>query len=186
MRRRTALFIVTIPFLLVLGWAAAGTALAGGGCHGEDEATTTEGSSSVVRLQGCTFGPTITRVPVGTEVRWVNVAGQTHDVVGRRFEWGSEALDNGQSFAHRFSAAGIYPYSCSFHPGMAGIVVVGGPASADANDIQAAAAIEPASPTEASDGSAMPAIAIGAIGLAGGLVIGAVGMRLVTRRDPAA
>jgi len=132
MRRRTALFIVTIPFLLVLGWAAAGTALAGGGCHGEDEATTTEGSSSVVRLQGCTFGPTITRVPVGTEVRWVNVAGQTHDVVGRRFEWGSEALDNGQSFTHRFATAGIYPYSCSFHPGMAGIVVVGGPASADA------------------------------------------------------
>jgi len=185
MRRRTALFIVTIPFLLVLGWAAAGTALAGGGCHGEDEATATEGSSSVVRLQGCTFGPTITRVPVGTEVRWVNVAGQTHDVVGRRFEWGSEALDNGQSFAHRFSAAGVYPYSCSFHPGMAGIVVVGGPASADANDIQAAAAIEPASSTDPADGSAVPAIAIGAIGLLGGLVIGAVGMRLVTRRGPA-
>ena len=68
MRRRTALFLATVPFLLVLGWAAAGTALAGGGCHGEEEATTTEGSSSVVRLQGCTFGPTITRVPVGTEV----------------------------------------------------------------------------------------------------------------------
>jgi hypothetical protein len=68
---------------------------------------------------------------------------------------------------------------------MAGIVVVGGPASANGNDIQAAAAIEPASSTETSDGSAMPALAVGAIGLAGGLVIGAVGMRLVTRRGPA-
>jgi len=46
MRRRTALFLAAIPFLLVLGWAAAGTALAGGGCHGEDEATTTEASRS--------------------------------------------------------------------------------------------------------------------------------------------
>jgi plastocyanin len=185
MRRRTALFLATVPFLLVLGWAAAGTALAGGGCHGEDEATATEGSSSVVRLQGCTFGPTITRVPVGTEVRWVNVAGQTHDVVGRRFEWGSEALDNGQSFTHRFATAGIYPYSCSFHPGMAGIVVVGGPTTADANDFEAAAALEPASPTRSSDGSVMPAVAVGAVGLVGGLVIGAVGMRLVSRRDEA-
>ena len=184
MRRRTALFLATVPFLLLLGWAAAGTVLAGGGCHGEDEVTATEGSSSIVRLQGCTFGPAITRVAVGTEVKWINVAGQTHDVVGRRFDWGSEALDNGQSFTHRFTAAGLYPYSCSFHPGMAGIVVVGGPATADANDVQAAAAVEPATPTQ-SDGSVMPAVAVGAIGLLGGLVIGAVGMRLVTRRDEA-
>src|SRR6476659_9089453 len=64
MRRRTAFFLATVPFLLLLGWAAAGTVLAGGGCHGEDEVTATEGSSSVVRRQGCTFGPAITRVAV--------------------------------------------------------------------------------------------------------------------------
>lgn len=185
MRRRTAV-LITLPFLLVLCWAAAGTALAGGGCHGEDEATATDGSSAVVRLEGCTFGPTIARVPVGTEVRWVNVAGQVHDVVGRRFEWGSDALENGQSFTHRFATAGIYPYSCSFHPGMAGMVVVGGPAAANVTDIQAAAAVEPAGPEPASDGSTIPALAAGAVGLLGGVAIGVVGMRLATRRGSAA
>lgn len=185
MRRRLALFLITVPVLLLIGWAAAGAALAGGGCHGEDEAAAVEGATATVTLTGCTFGPAITRVAAGTEVKWINAAGQTHDVVGRRYAWGSEALENGQSFSHRFAAAGLYPYSCSFHPGMAGVVVVGTTQASPAG-IQAAAAIEAADgPTSSADGT-IPAAAAAVLGLVGGLVVAGVGMRLMARRDTTA
>jgi plastocyanin len=186
MRRRTALFLGTVPFLLLLGWAAAGTVLAGGGCHQQVEATPSDASATVVKLDGCTFAPTVARVPVGAEVKWINAAGQVHDVVGRRFEWGSQALENGQSYTHRFATAGIYPYSCSFHPGMAGIVVVGGPTAAV--DAQLASDVQtPTSDAAATDGNSMVAIlAVGGIGLLAGILIGGLGARAMTRRDGAA
>jgi plastocyanin len=186
MRRRTALFLITVPFLLVLGWAAAGSALAGGGCHQEVEASATEASAATtVKLDGCTFAPTITRVPVGTEIKWINVTDGVHDVVGRKFEWSSQALERGQTYAHTFAKPGVYPYSCSFHPGMAGMVVVGSPATADTADIQQAAAVEPVNTGSSSDGSAVPLVAAGAVGLLGGLALGAVGMRAFARREEA-
>ena len=187
MRRRTALFLLTIPFLLVLGWAATGTVLAGGGCHQETEASATEASATTtVKLDGCTFAPTITRVPVGTAITWINTTDGVHDVVGRKFEWSSQPLERGATYARAFAKPGVYPYSCSFHPGMAGIVVVGSPATAEAADIQQAAAIEPVDSGSSSDGSAVPLLAAGAVGLLGGLALGAVGVRAFGRRDEAA
>jgi plastocyanin len=179
MRRRTALFLIVLPFLLVLGWAAAGSALAGGGCHKQVEAYASEASgATTIKLDGCTFAPSITRVPVGTEVKWVNAADQVHDVVGRKFEWGSEALANGQSFTHRFATAGVYPYSCSFHPGMAGMVVVGAPTA----DVQLTSDVQaPTTEPTASDtaGSMVPIAAAGGLGLLGGLLLGGL---IVSRR----
>ena len=87
----------------------------------------TEASSSVVRIDGCTFGPTVTRVPAGTEVTFLNTSTSPYDVTGRMGEWGSETLDVGQRYAHQFATAGVYAYSCSLHPRMAGVVVAGSP-----------------------------------------------------------
>ncbi len=109
--------------LLAATAVAAPAVLAGGGCHAAAETIPAEGSSVTVRLEGCTFVPTITRVPVGAEVRFVNTSFGQHDITGRMYAWGSELLDSGESYAHRFMAAGLYPYSCSLHPGMAGVVV---------------------------------------------------------------
>jgi hypothetical protein len=40
--------------------------------------------------------------------------------------WGSfEQLRPGDRTAYRFSEPGVYPYVCSWHPGMVGAVVVG-------------------------------------------------------------
>ena len=182
MRRQIALFLIAVPFLLLLGWAAAGGVLAGGGCHQQVEASATEASgATVVKLDGCTFAPSITRVPVGTEVKWINAAGQVHDVVGRRFEWSSQALEDGQSYTHRFAKAGIYPYSCSFHPGMAGMVIVGGPtAAADtqlASDVQAPAADPATGSTEST--ALLPIVAAGGLGLLAGVLVGGA---IVSRR----
>lgn len=100
----------------------AGSASAGGGCH----RPTTEGSSQVVSLVNACFDQTITRVPVGTRVTWVNKDPLAHVVVGQGFHWGTEAqLQQGDRFSTIFRVAGIHPYTCWLHPGMNGAVVVG-------------------------------------------------------------
>ena len=168
MRRNVTLFI----------WAAAGAALAGGGCHGGELTTATEGSATVVKIDGCTFAPTVTRVPVGAEITFLNTSGGPHDVTGRNREWGTASLDVGASYVTRFRSAGVYPYSCSLHPGMAGVVVVGAPVAADAADTADAADITPVSATApaapvSGDNSPVPYLAAGGLGLLAGLGVGA-------------
>ena len=178
MRRRIALLLAALPLILALGWAAAGAVLAGGGCHAQVEAIPSEDAVQTVKLDGCTFAPTITRVPVGSEVRWINATGQAHDVTGRKYEWGSDQLNDGQSFTHRFTRAGLYPYSCSLHPGMAGVVVVGSSVAADVPDTAPVSATAPVTPAPA-ENSTVPYLAAGGIGLLAGLGVGAA---LVARR----
>lgn len=181
MRRTIKVSLALLPFILVLGWAAAGVALAGGGCHGGEGVAPAEGTATVVKIDGCTFAPTVTRVAVGTQVQFLNTSPQIHDVTGQNGEWRSDTLQSGQSFAFRFARAGIYPYSCSLHPGMAGVVAVGASVGAnDAVDSAPVSATVPAAPTAAGD-STLPILAAGGFGiLAGALVAGAV----VSRRRP--
>jgi plastocyanin len=175
--RRLVRFLLLTPFLLLIAFAAAGSPVAaGGGCHGGEGAVATEATSSVVRIDGCTFGPTVTRVPVGTEVTFLNTSMSPHDVTGRMGEWGSKTLEVGQRFAHRFGAAGVYAYSCSLHPGMAGVVVAGSPDMALASDVLPASS-EPATTV---DGGIQPLPTLAAGGI--GLLIGVLGMAAVRRR----
>jgi plastocyanin len=191
MRRAVTLSIALVPFVLVLGWAAAGVVLAGGGCHEGIGATPTEGNATVVKIDGCTFAPTVTRVPLGTQVQFLNSSPQFHDVTGRNGEWGSGTLQDGQSFALRFGVTGLYPYSCSLHPGMAGVVIVGSPiaaaaqpavaATAETEPVSATAPAAPAAPTSA-DTSPIPYAAGGDLGLLAGVGLGAA---ITRRRRPA-
>jgi plastocyanin len=177
--RHIRLLIASIPLIMLLGLAAAGVATAGGGCHQVDQAVATEASSTVVKIDGCSFAPTITRVPVGTEVTFLNSSPTYHDVTGRSNAWASAVLESGASYAHRFDAAGAYPYSCSLHPGMAGVVVVGGSDVGLVSDVQAAPT-EPTPTGAASVDMTLPVVAAGGLGvLAGALVAGS----LVSRRQ---
>jgi plastocyanin len=175
MRRRLLVSIATLPFLVLLGLAVAGGATAGGGCHGGTGATASTASSTVVRIDGCTFQPTVNQVPVGVLVTFLNTSGGPHDVTGGSGGWRSPMLDGGASYTHRFTESGVYPYSCSLHPGMAGVVVVGPTDVALASDVQAA----PAPPAPAADGGSPVPVAL-AGGL--GLVAGALGAGLLLHR----
>src|SRR5215216_2481690 len=80
---------------------------AGGGCHGLDGSTHMEGSATVVRMDACSFSPTVARVPVGTEVRFLNTATVIHAVAGERNEWGSDGnIGLGAEIRQRFDQRG--------------------------------------------------------------------------------
>ena len=172
MRRRTALFLGTIPFLLVLGWAA-GPVLAGDPCyHSTDRPATSSGATVAITVQDCVFSPTVTTVPVGSNLTW----GAHEKLVPA----------NGGSIGWKFDKPGVYAYTCMLHPGMSGAIVVGGPTTAAA-DAQLASDVQaPTSDAAATDGGSMvPILAVGGIGLLAGILIGGLGARAMTRRDRA-
>jgi plastocyanin len=118
--------------ILVLGamlaavplWAIPAEAGGGGGGCGRP---VTEAVGTDVAVRNFCFTPTIIRVRPGQSVVWSNKDGFEHDVVGANFSWGaSQTLPAGETVRYKFSKPGVYPYVCTFHPGMVGAVVVGG------------------------------------------------------------
>lgn len=80
-----------------------------------------------VRIRDFAFGPAYTRAEPGDTVRWIQT-GSLHTVTSRagsleRFDSGP--LLPGREFLRAFPAAGRYPYHCTIHPEMRGVVQVG-------------------------------------------------------------
>lgn len=179
MSRRILLSIVGPALLLLLAVAAPSVVRAGGGCHGP-VSPPGDGEASVVKIDGCMFYPTVARVPVGTTVRFLNTGQVPHNVTGVSGAWGSpgEFAPNTE-YRATFSAAGIYPFACTLHPGMNGAIVVG--------DAAVAAAAAPGAVTTDSHSTAAPAAPEAPIGAAetdwipiviaavGGFALGALG-----------
>jgi plastocyanin len=111
--------------ILVATFALApGIALAsgGGGCG----QAVTDRTGTNVQIESFCFGPTITRVRPGAEVTFTNLDPVPHSVLGANGSWGGyDAVKENRSVTYRFSQAGVYPYVCTFHIGMVGVVVAG-------------------------------------------------------------
>ena len=116
-RRSTIVIAATFLFVLV---APAIPAAAGGGCH----RGVTQGEGDTVELVEACFSPTTLRIQPGDAVTFVNRDAMIHNVGGNL--WGHfDDLNPGDRFTATFDEAGIYPFACSYHPGMTGAVVVG-------------------------------------------------------------
>lgn len=168
-RSLAANFVAVFALLIGGDVIRPATVEAGGGCHKPDRSVYTEGPATVIRMDVCSFGPTIARVPIGATVRFLNTAPNEHLVIGRAGAWGSDILAPQAEFSQRFGEAGVYPYSCPLHPGMVGAVVVG-----DSSEVAAPAVVtgneSPASEPVAAAQPAPPALALVASATSGGMV----------------
>jgi plastocyanin len=70
------------------------------------------------------FTPMALTIPAGDSVTWDNADGEPHTVVSVDGEFRSQALDEKDSFSHRFDHAGTFKYICSIHPKMVGTITV--------------------------------------------------------------
>jgi plastocyanin len=193
MSRRSVAATALAPFLLLVAALAAPATQAGGGCHipGAGDVYTESDGNTVVRMDVCSFSPTINRVAVGTTVRFLNTSNIEHAVVGRSGTWGSEILPVGKEFSETFDAAGTYPFSCPLHPGMVGAIVVGGEAAAPAVPAEADPAVtspdaQPVAATTTSDSDPALLAAAALAGLGIGAIIGFIGAGAIAtrRRQP--
>jgi plastocyanin len=127
-RRRRRAGIVLVGMVLSLG-AASGCGDDGGG-----PVELVEGVMLEIDSLDNTFRPGEVEIVAGTEVRWTNTGRNDHNVLPvEGDDWGAEVDDfaPGDTYAHRFTEPGTYPYYCSLHGtttrGMVGTVVVTDP-----------------------------------------------------------
>jgi plastocyanin len=110
----------TMVLVPVLGRGLA-SASGGGGCG----RPVTDAKGTGVDIRDFCFSPTILRVSTGETVTFTNVDPLPHSVLGANATWGDYAGFKKKSVTYRFSEPGVYPYVCTYHPGMVGAVVVG-------------------------------------------------------------
>jgi plastocyanin len=70
------------------------------------------------------FAPDTITIGMGLPVRWTNEGTVYHTVVSDSSLWSSNLLAPTWWFEVRFDSAGTFPYHCSQHSGMTGVVVV--------------------------------------------------------------
>lgn len=70
------------------------------------------------------FQPAEIRVRAGQVVQWVNRDPLEHTVTADGGDWGSEPIGEGEVYARRFDEPGRYPFHCTPHPQMKGVVIV--------------------------------------------------------------
>jgi plastocyanin len=158
---------------IVLGMP--GAALAGGGCHsGATHDDASGQKEATVRMVDACFSASITEVDPGTSVTFVHDdAGITHNVGGN--QWGYfDDMSKGDAFTATFDEAGVYPFACSYHPGMTGAIVVGDGTGAGSGG---AVSVEP---FEAPAPETVTRVVASDAGLPGGLLVasGVVGIAL--------
>ena len=76
-----------------------------------------------VEVKGFTYEPLQIEIPPGTSVSWTNQDLPAHTATGPDFDTGR--IGSGETVVVRFDSAGRFPYNCSFHGNMAGVVIVG-------------------------------------------------------------
>lgn len=72
------------------------------------------------------FSPASLTVAPGTTVTWTHAGKRPHTVTSNKGLWDSGTLTAGQTFSFTLQNSGTYTYSCSFHGGMNGTIVVSG------------------------------------------------------------
>jgi plastocyanin len=77
-----------------------------------------------VEIKDFSFSSDTLRIEPGTSVRWVNRDQVGHTSTADGGEWESPLLGPGESFVQRFAEEGSYPYYCTPHPFMRGVVIV--------------------------------------------------------------
>jgi plastocyanin len=117
------LLLMTVGVMLLVGVTPEVVHASGGGGCGR---AVTDDDGTRVSIRNFCFGPTILRVREGETVTWVNRDDFPHVVLGANGAWGGYGkLRGGGEVRYRFVSSGVYPYVCTYHPGMIGAVVVG-------------------------------------------------------------
>ncbi len=87
----------------------------------------TVGEGNAIFAERFCFTPTVLYVEPGETVEFDLGPDSPHTVTGANLSWGSAVSTSAPRLTFTFDEPGVYPYYCSFHPGMAGAIVVSAP-----------------------------------------------------------
>ena len=80
--------------------------------------------SHKVVIDSIRYEPESLTVRVGDSVVWLNQDPFPHTVTSASGGFESHAIDPGQSWTYTTTRTGDFPYTCTFHPMMKGMLVV--------------------------------------------------------------
>jgi plastocyanin len=177
---RRIVFGATVGLLLTIVPAVPAIASGGGGCGGP----VTDGTGEAVAIRQFCFEPTVLVVPGGGEVTFTNEDGFPHNVLGANASWGTFArMGEGKIRTYSFDEPGVYPYVCTWHPGMVGAIVVGD-GTGEPIEAEAASRLSGGGPSQVTQpSSGWKVAAVAAAGLLLLVLIGAAGLRRRLRED---
>jgi plastocyanin len=95
---------------------------ANGGAPAHTVAPAVASAVTQVSMRNLQFYPATIEIKSGDVVEWRNDDLVPHTATAPSFDSGT--IVSGQSWRHAFTDAGNFPYVCTFHPGMKGIVIV--------------------------------------------------------------
>jgi plastocyanin len=173
-----ALMVLVFGVAPLLG---AAPARAGGGCH----EGMTRGTGTAIEIVDACFTPTILHVQPGQTVTWVNADPFVHNITANG--WGHyDDLKPSERFTAAFDEPGLYPFACTYHPGMSGVIVVGSGSGPGDGTTVAVADLAPPDTTAPVASLDSPAhqrgwLAPAAIGVAVGILAG-LGIAAARRR----
>lgn len=101
--------------------AALGLVLCVGAGPADDQA---KPSTHTVKMEGMRFHPDELTVAVGETIVWVNEDLVPHTATSRAGRFDSNEIEAGKSWRHTFSRRGDFPYVCTLHRKMKGILHV--------------------------------------------------------------
>lgn len=82
------------------------------------------GTLHQVQIDGNRFYPPTLTVRVGDAVVWINKDPFPHTVTAESGEFDSRSIDPGRSWRHVFRKSGDFPYRCTLHTTMRGVLRV--------------------------------------------------------------
>ncbi|TMK35817.1 MAG: hypothetical protein E6G58_07650 [Actinobacteria bacterium] len=173
-----ALVVLAFSVVPLLG---AAPARAGGGCHDG----VTRGTGTTIQIVDACFTPTILQVKPGQNVTWVNTDPFVHNITANG--WGHyDDLKPTERFTAAFDDPGLYPFACTYHPGMSGVIVVGdgrGPGNGSTVALVGTAAQDATAPLASTEAPADPRgwVASGTVGIVIG-ILGGLGIAAARRR----
>ena len=77
-----------------------------------------------VKIANFTYSPKQVTVKAGDTVTWTNEDDIPHTVTSKTMLFRSKPLDSNDKFSFTFTTPGSFPYFCSLHPMMTGMIVV--------------------------------------------------------------
>lgn len=77
-----------------------------------------------VSMEAVRFSPVAVELKVGDTVEWMNDDPFPHNATADNGAWASGDIGPGQAWRFRADRTGRFPYACTLHPGMQGVLVV--------------------------------------------------------------
>ena len=114
-KRWVVVVSLLVAFVMVLPGLSQGS---------ERVAAQESGEEVTVDIQDFAFDSDRIEIAVGTTVVWTNQGDAPHTVTADDESFGSETLNNGDTFSFTFTEVGEFAYHCAIHPRMTGVIVV--------------------------------------------------------------